>query len=243
MIKLIIFCLFSAIVSCAQYNNYRNIKSSHTAYSLKDKVGNFNLERRLKVSKKKLITKTTINSTLNNDLPVEKTVSVSQVDNNLLAPKISQYTVWLEKKEYFSQVKLSKEKNNLEILMKSPEDKWNGKKNISIPKAKFVCFFSQLPECLKFNGLLEVNSKAKDLLIIWDSYPYHEEIYANINPEPYEKATFEFVGDSGGLKKYNLNLSNQFIFYVFDKNNDFEKMYWIAQGITQIRQGQNAKHQ
>lgn len=234
------FTLILLLYSCSHFSSNTKISDFHSKYQFKDKTGEYQFERNIKLKNNQIVSKVTLSPLLKKDLDLEKIISISEfgtVGKNkktVLRPKISQSTIWLDKKKYFSQLSIDLKKKSLEVIMQSPEDKWSGKKTISFPKGDIFCFFSQLPECLKFYGLINPSPRSSELLIIWDSYPYHSEIYANLSEEVFSVAAIEYSGMQGKLKKYTLNLGNQIIFYLFNNDNEFERMYWIAQGITII---------
>lgn len=243
--KYIAYFYIFLFISCSHFNYSTKLSASKNSFKFKDKSSEYNFLRTTKIKDDKFISKSSMGPLLRKELNLEKTISISKMQvkgqENYLIPKISQYTVWLEKKKYFSQMKLDHKNKKIEILMNGHEKKWSGKKVINLPQADLTCFFSQIPECLKYHGLLNPRPDSVSLLVIWDNYPYHSEIYSNMNPNAYELATIEYSGKMKGLKKFTLNLSNQMIFYLFNNENEFEKMFWIAQGITLVKQDKNVR--
>lgn len=238
--KLILLFLLSFLFSCSSVQKISSLSSSKRLYIWKDKSGEFVLERDVRVSKKKLATRSTLSLLSNRTKVLEKTVGVSQIGlvkirGNTIAslrPFASQHSIWFDKKEYFSQLKVNAKKKALDVKLSSPEEKWKGAKEFKFPKGFIFCFFSQIPECVKRHGLLKMDNRGKQIYIIWDSYPYHTEQLEGVLDQPFQSANFAFNTVIRGEKRYSLNLENQILFYHFNNRDEFEKMYWIAQGIT-----------
>lgn len=248
---LIIFIVF--ISSCAKLKtkekNQTNLDTSSSAYfDYKDITGTYQVKRELKIQGNKLfIRKTLFASNQSEYEPLEKTVSVSEVGNvrikksqyPVLRPFASQHTVWLDKKKHFVQTKVDKKTRKLVVIMDSPQEKWQGTRNIVFPQGIVFCYFSQVPECVARTGFLKAASKKKkgemSLLIIWDNYPYHQEQFANMKDEVFSSAKFSFAENEKAGYKFALDTENHAIFYHFDKKLRFSKMYWIAQGISLVR--------
>jgi transposase len=155
-----------------------------------------------------------------------------------ILPDISQFKVWFDKKEHFSQIKLDRKTKSLEILAKAPVEKWNFQKKIKLPSGRYYCFFSQLPECLKEQKLLEkaVDEKVA-IFIIWDNYPFHNEIYKGLSSDPYTRAFLSLAGHDKNTVKYALDVGNQSFFIHYDKDIEFKAYYWISQGISAVPVG------
>ncbi|MFZ4712712.1 MAG: hypothetical protein ACOYL6_03285 [Bacteriovoracaceae bacterium] len=180
---------------------------------------------------------------------IEKTIAVSEtgslkknkISRNILRPSISQHSVWLEGKKYFSQIKVRAVSRELEVTLESPENKWNGTSTIPLPKSmSLFCFFTQIPECLKFsNVLFELKNNPKSsskIGIIWESYPYMGEQWENVPTEiiSFGRIFYDGVNESGDYK-YNLEFNGQMTIYHFDKKFELKKFLWVAQGISIIR--------
>jgi hypothetical protein len=163
---------------------------------------------------------------------------------NILRPKMSQYNVWFDGKKYFSEIKINPKSKSVEVRMVSPENQWNGVKQIKFPSTKAIsCFFSQLVECVKISGFLDKikkNTKAKmSLYVIWEGYPYLNETYSDFPSELFSRATIESDGiTKNNEKKFNLNVAGQSIFYSLDENNVFKKMFWVSQGISMVEKNE-----
>ena len=155
-------------------------------------------------------------------------------------PKLSQYTVWFEGKKYFSELKMNPAKEAMEVKMISPEENLNGTKTIKLPSTKVqYCFFSQVIECARAMGFLnKASSKEAGLMnfyVVWEGYPYLNEVYAGVPVELFSKAQLEYDGKTKENEiRYNLKVSGQSIFYIVDENQIMKKMFWVSQGISMV---------
>jgi len=237
-LTMIIWALVS--LSCSHRDKNVPIGKHEHVFLLKDRSGEFLYKREVKINTQEVATRISVMNPNNTTISSEKTVSISRLgiisQNKVLRPTVSQHTIWYEKEKYFSQLKTNIKKKTLDIIMQSPEDKWQGNLSLEYPSAKVFCFFTQIPECVQFYGMLTSDPEASfNLVIIWDNYPYHTEAYAQVADNPFQNASFSFDGEYKNGKRYKLQMSNQIIFYEFDVNKQFDKMYWIAQGITLVR--------
>lgn len=154
--------------------------------------------------------------------PLEKSIVISTPGSlkkiNVLRPLRSQYTVWFEKKKYFTEMKLDVKKKSLEVRMVSPEKQWNGVKHVSFPRGKGVyCFFSQVVDCVALTGFINeaVKREAGEMYfhLIWEGYPYFMEQYLNIKEEVFTRATFKYDGKTGdGHFRFTLEAGGQSLF-------------------------------
>lgn len=243
------------ISSCAGNKNITSeIKNDSETYQYTDQSGEFGFNRQVLVEEKKhkLSTMIKMIDKLKIDKPLlEKTISVSEMGSikknkkkkgkNVLRPSVSQHTVWLEGKKYFSQIKVNSQKRILDITMESPESKWNGTNTYPIPqKSGVYCFFTQIPECMHFSGILfDLKNKSNTKLnlgIIFEGFPYLMEQVENIPSEPIVFGDFSFDGLSeDGTIRYALDLYGQRIFYHFNDKFELKKILWVAQGISIIK--------
>ena len=232
--------LLFLFVACSSRNKFLKQGSGKSTFILKDRSGEFLYQRDVKIKNGEIATRVRVLNASNTAQPVEKTISISQIGqtktNKVLRPKVSQHTIWYEKEKYFSQLQTNVKNKSLDVLMESPEDKWQGAKSVIYPRGRIFCFFSQIPECVKFYGMLNDDpAMGYNLVIIWDNFPYQVESYSNIGDGAFQSAKFRFESEYKGSLRYKLELSNQIIFYEFDVNRQFDKMYWIAQGLTLVR--------
>lgn len=223
------------------------VSDSNKGYVFRDVSGKFYYSREIKKNKNNLVSRYQIFDQGGvQDRTLEKSVAVSEMGSiktkkgrrNTLRPVTSQYTAWLEGKQYFVQMKTLVQKRSLEIIMRSPEAKWNGRREIPYPKGDLFCFFSQMPECLKLSGLLDraiLNPKRQfTFKVLWDSYPYHLEQYTNLPNQVFTDATVELDKDSKKDYRLSVEIGEQTLLYHFSKNREFTKMFWIAQGVQLV---------
>ncbi len=252
--KAIWFCLFLVISCSHQQQVSSEIKNDNETFSYTDQTGEYAYNRQVLVESKKhkFSSMAKIIDKLKMDKPViEKTISVSEMGSlkkskkrkskNVLRPSLSQHTVWLEGKKYFSQIKIDPKERSLEVTLDSPEEKWTGSKTHPLPqKSGIYCFFTQIPECLHFSGMLfELKNKPNSKLnigIIFEGYPYMMEQVENIPSGPVTLAdvNFEGISDDGAIR-YSVDVYGQKIFYHFNKNFELNKILWVAQGISIVK--------
>lgn len=165
--------------------------------------------------------------------------------NNILRPKISQYTVWFDGKKYFSELKMNPVKKTLDVKMVSPESQWNGERQIKLPNTKALyCFFSQVVECAKTIGFLSQSIKKEsgsmNFFVVWEGYPYLNETFSDFPSELISKAQIEYDGKTKEEEtRFNLRVAGQSIFFVLDKHEQMKKMFWVSQGISMVSKGKN----
>jgi hypothetical protein len=237
------FTLFLLLVSCASppQSNLKKVRSNNgQVFAYRDVSGEFEIAREVKVAKQQLAGRTRIFSMGNEgERLLEKTFTISNVGSVktrtgrsvAVRPELSQHTVWLEGKQYFSQLKLNSKRKTLEVLMQSPEKKWNGKKEIKVPKGQIFCFYSQLPECLVASRLTEkANSTGTRVrfIIVWDSYPYHQEHFSGLKDSPFSMASLGRETANSYLVEFN----GQSISIHFSKDGMFARLLWTSQGIS-----------
>jgi hypothetical protein len=232
----------TVLLSCSGLPlNNKNLKTSSSHFfDYTDQSGSYTYKRELKSAKGKLITR--VNLLSKDNLELEKTVAVSSLgmiknDSNSsvsILPNVSQFKIWFDKKEFFSQVKILRKSRSLEVTVKNQQE--STVKEYSLPKGRYFCFFSQIPECLAKQNLLFLSSKKKiPLYIIWDNFPYHVELFRGISDKPYTSATIALEGHDKNELKYSLDIGNQVLFYHYNRKLEFVKMFWISQGISVVR--------
>ena len=235
---LILITLFTSCALNLQTKKNQGMNSSIQEFRYTDFSGIYNLKREVKLDKGKLITRVKLFSgsdELESTVSVSKFGSSSKSSNKYLLPSISQFKVWFNKKEYFSQIKIDRKTRKLEVLMKSPDEKWQGKKEFDLPKTSYICFFSQIPECLKSQELLLKAARGDlGLYIIWDNYPYQLEQFNEVPSAPFFYATVKLDGYEKNIVKYTLDIGNQIVSFHFDKNLKYTRMFWVSQGISSI---------
>ncbi len=239
--------LLLILTSCSSLLTSGSPKEVKKHYSFTDGSGKFFLSREHKLLKTKLITLTKISSNQGSALkPLEKSIMVSQLgtvkENNnrvlVMRPYASEFTVWLEGKRYDSKLRLDIKSRSMQVELKSPEEKWNGRSSIPVPKGKQFCFFSQIPDCLYHNLLL---TKAKErkgeimpFYVVWEGYPYIQEQFSGVGTKLFAPATVKFDGEVKSLLRFLVEVDGQNIVYHFSKSFDLVRMFWIAQGISVV---------
>lgn len=246
MIRTIIVCLF--LSACSSPKKFQTRKDDNTRfYNYTDGNGSYAIRRDNKLSGNKLVTRNQL-STYNGAEVLEKSITVSKVGkisggSIAVLPESSQFEVWFSGKKYVSKIKINRNDKMAIIYMQSPEKKWNGTKTQKLNSSRIICFFSQLPECLKMqNVLIHAKDKKVPLQIIWDNYPFHIELYKGLNQELITQGAFYFSDKVDDLLRFELDIGNQIIFYHYDRALDFVKMNWVAQGITQEANINGAKN-
>jgi len=179
-----------------------------------------------------------------NKKPLEKSIVVAEKgmvktkkgSQIALRPMMSQYTVWLEGKKYYTQLKTLVKQKSLEITMDSPESRWKGRKVVRFPKGINFCYFSQIAECIAHSGILnKIISRPHTkvpVTVIWDNYPYLLEQFTNIQDSVFVNAEVYLDEEEKKLYRVSVDLSGQSIFYHFSKKGELVKMSWVGQGVT-----------
>lgn len=232
--------------------NQAVIRNNAKSYAYRDVSGTFELSRevRLEKGKGKLATRVQIySSTSSGDKLLEKTFAISAIGSVqtragrtlAIRPEHSQHTVWLEGKKYFSQLKLNPRTRKLEALLESPESRWNGRKDIAVPKGRVFCFYSQLPECLVAANMLAQAKASKGPLrffVVWDSWPYHQEHFTGLGPAAFVRAALTLEGSQQGSTRYIVEINGQLLNLHFSKEGSFTRMFWTTQGISIMPPGE-----
>lgn len=247
---LLIICF--VLVSCSSGAKHSSILKGNNAqaYAYRDVSGEFEYAREVKFEKGKLATRVQILSEAGgNERLLEKTFAVAAVGSvksqegrvNAVRPELSQHTVWLDGKKYFSQLKLNTKRRVMEAIMDSPDSKWKGKRDIKIPKGRIFCFYSQLPECLILSDLIAATDNGRrraSFILVWDSWPYHQEHFNGLKESPFASAVISAEGKKKSDKRYNIEAAGQTISLHFSHDNKFVRMFWTAQGISLLPPGE-----
>ncbi|MFP5459123.1 MAG: hypothetical protein ACLGG7_10345 [Bacteriovoracia bacterium] len=225
-------------------------RNNAKTYAYRDVSGTFELSREVRLEKAKLATRVQIyNSTSSGEKLLEKTFAISAIGSVqtragrslAIRPEHSQHTVWLEGKKYFSQLKLNPRTKKLEALLESPESRWNGRKDIAVPKGRVFCFYSQLPECLVAGNMLALAKSSKGPLrffVVWDSWPYHQEHFTGLGPAAFVRASLSLEGRQQGHTRYIVEINGQLLNLHFSKEGSFIRMFWTTQGISIMPPGE-----
>ncbi len=210
--------------------------TSKGLFNHKDFSGNFKLTRETGFSpaKSEFIVKGQL---LADSQVVEKLISISDVEKKLLEPKVSQFSVWINKKKNFSEISRDKVGNQLILRLISPDPKYDGIKFYPLPAdIKNLCFFSQVIECARFNGFLGQNLKEKEtfkLNVIWDGYPFFHQLLEDFPPKLLSPATLVLDGKNNlGNRRFILKLEGEEIIFELDPQDKLLKRIWISKGVT-----------
>jgi hypothetical protein len=245
------FLLLVFLSSCATHALKGSPREGKTIYSYVDESGTFSFVRENKSIKQKMVTRSHLIDRKGAESKLlEKTVMVSRIGSikkqgtRLLTvrPEASEYSVWLEGKKYHSKFEIVPAKKAMKVTLESPEPKWQGVSEVLFPKARYFCFFNQIPECLYHNYLLisatENQAQRFDFYVIWDSYPYIQDVLLKVGRKLFAPASVKFDGEIKGLFRYIVEVEGQAISYQFTKNYELVKVAWISQGITIAPPGQ-----
>lgn len=244
----LVSCSGLAPQSIARFDEFYK-ESSEARFDLVDKAGKFVVTRESGYSSQnnRYYTKSSIYP---EDDDRKKLLEQSFVISNpgnlsgkvkVMRPYASRYNVWFEGKKFSTEMYLQEKEKGLLIKMTSPESQWNGSKTISLPKGTGVfCFLSQLIECIRMTGFLHLSNKndagVMNFHLIWEGYPYYGEQYMGLPDEAISTAKFTYDGvNSMGESRYTLEVEGQKIFYFVDKEYNFLKRFWVAQGLSQTR--------
>ncbi len=244
------FIILILIVSCGA-TPLRGHRDAKVSYSYVDEAGTFTLNRETKLIDSKLVTRAQLlDKKGGSGRLLEKSVMLSRIGSIrngstrllIVRPQASEYTVWIEGKKYVSRMQLVPGKRAMRMTLESPETKWQGTSEVPVPKAKYLCFFGQLPECLARSNLLEnarvLEGRRFDFVIVWDSYPYIQDLLTKTGQKLFERAEVKFDGEINGLFRYIVEVDEQVISYQFTKSFELVKVAWVSQGITIAPPGQ-----
>lgn len=236
--------VFFLIMSCSlqglNENQELEVQQSVEFFDYTDQTGQYRLKREIKLQKKKLVSRVKVFS-LDSTKELEGTVSVSKLGSRAsgnqivpsILPEISQFKVWYDKKEHFSQLKVVKETRTLEVLARGPNK--NIQKSFKLPQARYLCFFSQLPECLKRQNLLYLAAKKSlQIFILWESYPYHVEQLEGVEDMPYVGGMLSLDEHDKDNYRFSLDLGNQILFLQYNNKLAFKGYHWVSQGISAV---------
>lgn len=225
-------------------------ESKVTQFNYEDKNGSFKLTRQTGMEKNtdRMISKHQLEllaggkeSILEQSIVISNPGSIKG-KNAVLRPEEAQYIVWFEGKKYTSTIKINTQAKSFELKTSGPTSLDKKNKQISFPKNQnILCFFSQLTECLNFHGFiknaLKQQSGSLRLNIIWSGYPFFQEAYNNLPMELFSEAKFAFDGKIAEDEfRFTLGVAGQMIFFVTSESGELKKMFWIAQGISMVRQ-------
>jgi len=243
--KILVFLLFLGACSFNKYQ--KRLSSSKDKFILTDKAGKFSLVREsgFGSNKRTLVVKQEIFQDINEKNILEQNLIISvpgfiRGKIRTLRPKKSLYNVWFEGKKYSTEMDINLKNKSLSISMKSPEKQWNGQREIPFPENTGpFCFFGQFVECLRTIGFLDKleNGRKKKIYIIWESYPYIQEQYLNLPNEVFSSAEVIYDGkNEQGENRITLEVGGQVIFYLLGKNGELNKIFWVVQGLSIVKE-------
>ena len=161
-----------SFISCAQLslNNEEgttlsSIVGTHI-FSFEDYTGTYRLTREVKFRGGKLISRNKILSSSGSEL--ETTVAVSLVGTKenrsgrkliSILPEASQFSVWFDKKKYFSQSQLLRDEKKIEFKYQGGDSPDVTQNKYNLNSGTYFCYFSQIPDCLKLQNLLVLSAK------------------------------------------------------------------------------------
>jgi hypothetical protein len=233
------------IISCTLKNPSQNFREDYSTYNYLESSGTYKFIRESKKISQKIVTRQQMmDEKKGSPKLIEKSITVSRIGSIknkssrllILRPEASEYTVWLEGKKYSSKLELNPRGKTMRIMMESPEKKWQGTSEVTFPKGKYFCFFNQLTECLRLNFLLskalEQKSREFHFYLIWDSYPYVQEIFNRVGTKLFTPASVKYDGTINGLLRFIVEVEGQVVVYQLNSSFHFIKMAWISQGVT-----------
>jgi hypothetical protein len=218
------------------------IKNAASTYEYKDINGIYQLKREIKLIKNKFYLRSTLLTADSSQL-IEKGVTVADlgiltIENQklpALRPFASEFEVWLDGERFLSQSKIDKKTKKI-IYQFEPDFNKKNQQSFTFPSGSVFCYFSQIPECVRRVDFIRqaIGNKTgtMSLYIVWDSFPYNNEIFGGNLDSPFEIAKFSFVEEVEGEYKFALETSRYAMFYHFNRNLEFSKFFWIAHGIS-----------
>lgn len=254
-ILLILIVVMIACGGCSSPSKKMLAKSAEEqTYSYEDKSGQFILKRQHKfieeknyyLTKSELIDPAAESQENEQTNVLENTAAISNPGSlggvPIMRPYLSQHHVWFDGQRYSSEIRLNPEKKRLEVKLRSPEEKWNGNKNYLLPKGTGAfCFYSQLVDCIAFTGFFEkaVDNEGGEmnLHIIWDGFPYFMEQVQGMPTVPVSPASIQYDGVlDKEFYRFIVEHNDQTFFLVLDKQMQFNKLLWVAQGLSIIKE-------
>ena len=249
-----IYCLAAFIFSCSSskiQNQPGSLVDDHVVvYDYTDISGSFKVQRKNSFKDKKIFFQRIMYQD-SFDKSVEKLRTIMQVgglygqDGVSIRPVISQMQAWMEGKEFSNQIKLNLKNKSLEVVS-SGKTKKVEKSIFPVGKEhKLLCFFQQVPECLKMTGLLRKllanKEESVEISIIMETYPFNDLIYSDFPNQLIFKANVaqgsQDLLDVKTEVVLNVEMGGQVFNLKFTKNGNFMGMFWVAQGISMVPQG------
>ncbi len=205
-------------------------------YQLQDLSGIYRLSRNIyRKNGKVYFESELLNPSKTQEVLEKSQIVLKQVNRNgrdILIPLVSQFTSWINKQKHFSQIKINTKKKVYEVYTE-PENQTVEERFVG---GDWICPFSLLPECLGLSKLVEQGARGKwverDVWLMWDMHPYQQKFYENISPSMFTRAKLIFEGTKDGYYQVTAEVSEQSISLLFTPAFRFEKMIWVAQGLS-----------
>ncbi len=167
--------------------------------------------------------------------------NIAGVNAGVIRPMISHFKAVFEGEEKFTQLKLDLERQKMIVRLEKPFQNFEIVSDYEIPSSLYLCFFSQIPDCLKhyniLNPLLNEEISSFQFWIVWESFPYNEFLYSEVSNEVFSLADLKYDGSATNEHRFTLEVQGQVISYHFDSNGKLLKMNWVAQGMSMVHQG------
>jgi hypothetical protein len=212
---MIFMLLLLILASCAIFqSDYFN-----NNYEYMDKNGQFSLNKEGGIKDREFVLKTRL-SDQNQDY--EKVLLITNLN---FRPRLGEYIVYLDGRKEFTKMNVSK--NKLRLVSSSGEDR-----EIDLPENTY--FYSSIP--VAFGPFMAKSIRKRkgetSFKMIWEGYPFYQEIYLGIEDEVIVDANLLFSGKVDELYRFTLETPSQTIFYLVDSSGDLVKQLWVAQGLA-----------
>ncbi len=210
------------------------IKKGQREYYLEDVSGAYRVETEFARKKDKLVYKKILYDFENKIVEKVLLLNTYIPEKGVMFPSVSQATTWIDKKKHFSSIKSDMDKQHYNIYVE-PSNKKTTKKFVN---AKLVCAFSMIQLCienfLNLDKLKKGKVRSLKMWIMWDQFPFHKLMYTDVYSGFMDKGILSFDRTENGISYFALEFSGQIISFLFNSNNQFEKMYWVAQGLSLV---------
>ena len=154
----------------------------------------------------------------------------------VLFPDQSESVAWFDGKKHKTTIKASKDNRILKVQYFDGTTNTVLNRSIEVNTKNVYCFYSQLIECISKTNFLNLSRKKKvgvmNFYIVWDSFPFFNELFLYSKNEIASRAQFGYVEEKNGEVKYQLNVDDHMMTY-FIQDNQLRKFYWSAHGIGQ----------
>lgn len=240
--------------SCASDKQKKTVSAalqsadSFGTFSYTDISGSFSLRRKVSYQRKRLFFQRILYQDTFEKW-VEKLRSISQVggiygeSGVYFRPLISQIELWMEGKKFSNQIKLNIKTKSLDIVSTGKSSKAQ-RTQVSLPTdVQLVCFFQELPECLKLSGVLrQFLAKERmgevEFVVIMETYPFHDVLYSDLPNQAFFRAKIsvgsDALVDSKRETVLNVLMGDQVVNLKFQNNGNFLGLFWVSQGISMV---------